>query len=173
MPITTTGSGFAAGAMSAYVGRIGATIEGPAQQRVVRQAGFAAKRAGLDAVETKLGSDRAMSGYKGGRIKLGVGFDQTGWRLDVNHRPMGLWILADGGRKRTGPIYPRVGRRKATRTTPFRAVSTPYGPRASARFTTPSRGTKVFAMASAREREAAPKAAWGQLQQEIRQAVRR
>jgi hypothetical protein len=167
----TTGSGFEATALSAYVGKLGSLLDADANKRITRAAGFAAKDAGLSAAVDKLGSDRAMSGYKGGRIKLGVGFDTGSWRVDINHRPKGLWVLADAGRKRSGPIYPRRGRRKSIAPVPGRAVLTPFGPRAASSFG-PSRGTGVFRLAAARERAAAPKAAFNQLQAELRRITR-
>lgn len=168
---TGVGTGFSASALSAYLTKLESTLDADANRRITRAAGFAAKQAALSAVEAKLGADRAMSNYKGGRIKLGVGFDQASWRVDLNHRPKGMWLLADEGRKRSGGIYPRNGRRRNYTPVAGRAVLTPFGPRASSRFG-PSRGTGVFKMAAAREREAAPKAAWEQLQAEFRRVVR-
>jgi hypothetical protein len=167
----TTGTGFSASVLSAYVANLESVLDADANKRITRAAGFAAKDAGLSAAVDKLGSDRAMSGYKGGRIKLGVGFDTGSWRVDINHRPKGLWLLADEGRKRSGPIYPRRGRRKSIAPVPGRAVLTPFGPRASSSFG-PSKGTGVFKLAAARERDAAPKAAWRQLQTEFRRITR-
>ena len=167
----TTGTGFSASVLSAYVANLESVLDADANKRITRAAGFAAKDAGLSAAVDKLGSDRAMSGYKGGRIKLGVGFDTGSWRVDINHRPKGLWLLADEGRKRSGPIYPRRGRRKSIAPVPGRAVLTPFGPRAASSFG-PSKGTGVFKLAAARERDAAPKAAFNQLQAELRRVTR-
>lgn len=167
----TTGTGFSASVLSAYVANLESVLDADANKRITRAAGFAAKDAGLEAAADKLGGDRAMSGYKNGNIKLGVGFDTGPWRVDMNHRPKGLWLLADEGRKRSGGIYPRRGRRKGSTPTPGRAVLTPFGPRAASSFG-PSRGTGVFKLAAAREREAAPKAAWRQLQAEFRRITR-
>lgn len=157
--------------LTAYVRKLDSLLDADANRRIVRHAGLAAKKAGLSVLEAKLGSDRAMSNFRNGNTKLGLGFDQNGWELHLNHRPRGLWLLADSGRKRSGGIYPRSGRRRNHTPVPGRAVLTPFGPRAGSSFG-PSRGTGVFKMAAAREREAAPKAAWEQLQAELRRVVR-
>ena len=167
--------GLQSAALSTYVGKLESTLNDEARRRLTMAAGLAARKAAVSAVEDKLGADRAMSNFKSGRVKLGAGFDVDGWTISVNHRPKGVWMLADAGRKRSGFAYPRSGSsrgRKAKTTTPGRAVITPYGPRASSRWG-PSRGTKVFAMASARERDAAPKAAWRVIQGELARIVRR
>lgn len=166
-----TGSGFGASALSAYISKLESTISGDAQRRIVRSAGMAAKDAALDAAETKLGSDRAMSNWKSGRVPLRAGFDEAGWVLSVNHRPGGLWKVADQGRQRSGPIYPRRNGRKAKMATQGKAVLTPYGPRALSSYG-PSRGTGVFRLAAARERASAPQAAWKQLSAELRRITR-
>jgi hypothetical protein len=169
----TTGTGFSASVLSAYVANLESVLDADANRRITRAAGFAAKDAGLEAAADKLGGDRAMSGYKNGNIKLGIGYDTASWRVDLFHRPKGLWLLADQGRKRSGWIYPRParGRGKTVAPTPGRAVLTPFGPRAASSFG-PSRGTGVFKLAAARERDAAPKAAWRQLQTEFRRITR-
>lgn len=72
-----------------------------------------AKSAALDEVAADLGSDRMMSGK---RVRLGAGYD-LGSPVVLHLRPAGLWVLADGGRKRSGTITPkRRGGNKAVRT---------------------------------------------------------
>lgn len=166
-----SGAGFGASAISAYLSKLESTINAEAEGRILRAAGLAAKSAALSAAEDKLGGDRAMSNYKGGSVALNAGFDTKNWQLDINHRPAGLWLLADEGRKRSGAIYPRRNGRKARKATKGRAVLTPFGPRARSSFK-PSRGTNVFKTASARERDKASEAAWQALQGEIRRIVR-
>ena len=167
--------GLESAALSAYVRKLESTISDDARSRITMAAGIATRKAAVSAVEDKLGPDRAMSNFRSGRVKLGAGFDVDGWTVKVNHRPKGVWLLADAGRKRSGIAYPRTGAnrgRKGKITTPGRAVLTPYGPRASHRFG-PSRGTGVFEMAAAREREEAPKSAWRVVQGEFARIIRR
>ena len=167
--------GLESAALSAYVRKLESTINDEARSRITMAAGIATRKAAVSAVEDKLGPDRAMSNFRSGRVKLGAGVDVNGWTVTVNHRPKGVWLLADAGRKRSGVVYPRSGPsrgRKGRITNPDRAVLTPYGPRASRRFG-PSRGTGVFEMAAARERAEAPKAAWRVVQSELARIVRR
>lgn len=166
-----TGSGFGASALSAYISKLESTISGDAQRRIVRAAGLAAKDAAVDAAETKLGSDRAMSNWRRGSVPLKAGFDEAGWTLSVNHRPGGLWKVADQGRQRAGVIAPRRNGRKTRTATKGRAVLTPFGPRALSSYG-PSRGTGVFRLAAAKERSAAPAAAWRQLSAELKRITR-
>jgi hypothetical protein len=63
-----------------------------------------------------------MSNYRGGRVRLGAGWDATDSGIVVKMRPGGLWKLADQGRHSSGSIRPR--RRRG-----FSAVMTPDGPR--------------------------------------------
>ena len=167
-----TGVGFEASMLSGYLAKLESTLDDDARRRIMRAAGGATKAAALSAATDTLGSDRAMSNFKGGRVPLGAGYDEAGWRLSVNHRPKGVWFLAERGRVRTGPIYPRRNGRKARLPTTGRAVMTPAGPRASSTYR-PSRGLRTFTIAAARERDDGTKAAWRQLQQEFRRVVRR
>jgi len=100
-------------------------------------AGRAGKDAALAEIKRALGADSAMSGLKR-RVRLGAGYD-LGDPVVLNLRPKGLVILADPGRKRTKQIIPRGRGRGRTR-----ALSTPYGPRASST-STPSRGSNLIA----------------------------
>ena len=159
--------------MSAYATRLYSLVDDNAMRRISRKAGFAGKDAAFEAAREKLGADRAMSNFKSGRIRLNAGFDQgvKPTQVVIKHGPNGLWILADGGRKREGTIYPRNGRRKGKVTMPGRAMRTPDGPRASSSFR-PSRGTGVFRRAAALERDRVPEAAFRQLQIEIGSVIR-
>lgn len=77
--------------------------------------GAAGKSSALDAAERDLGADRRFSGLRGGRgAALSAGYD-LGDPVIVNLRPEGLWILADAGRRRSGPIRPKKARRRGTR----------------------------------------------------------
>jgi hypothetical protein len=136
------------------------TVSGDALRRIQHAGGKAAKDAGLDAASDKLGADRAMSNFRGGRVRLGVGYDLTGTAsVDVNFRPAGLWKLADEGRRKTVTVRPkRRGGKKA--------VLTPFGPRASARVG-PSRGLGVLRTSIARAQVETPRAAFKQLQSEL------
>lgn len=167
-----TGVGFEASALSAYVSRLESTLSADAQRRIMRAAGNAAKGAALSAAEDTLGNDRAMSNFKRGTVKLGAGYDTAGWELTINHRPKGLWMLAERGRSSSGPIYPRRSNRRSRVPVKGRAVMTPQGPRSSSSYR-PSRGLRTFSIAAGRERTEGTKAAWRQLQSELRRVVRR
>lgn len=167
-----TGSGFSASALSAYVRRLESTIDDDAQRRILRAAGLATKNEALQAAEAKLGGDRAMTNWRRGTVPLKAGFDVAGWELTVNHRPGGLWKIADSGRKSIGVIAPRRNGRKVRTSTAGRAVMTPQGPRALSSYG-PSRGTGVFRLAAAKERAAAPAAAFQQLLDEFRRITGR
>lgn len=151
--------------------RMFATVNGEAMRRIGRQAGFAGKDAAFDAARDKLGADRRMSGMRR-KVPLGAGFDQPSPTVvALNFRPAGLWSLADQGRKKGGTIYPRRNNRKTRSGTRGRAVMTPMGPRYSSSYG-PSRGTGVFRLAAARARRDVPNAAFRQLQNELRRAIR-
>ena len=92
------------------------------------------KEEAIDVIQRALGSDQAFSGLRR-RVKLGAGYD-IGKPVVLNLRPVGLWFLADEGRKRSKKVYPRRRGGK-------QAVLTPDGPKAwfqSGR----SRGHKVL-----------------------------
>jgi hypothetical protein len=133
---------------------------------VAGAAGQAAKAVATRTLVEVLGGDMAMSNLtaRGGvPRRLGVGYDVAadGQAVTVNHRPAGLWVLADDGRKRAGVIFPRsaTGRRgKAARRGAALAVPGADRPRSSSRYTA-SRGTGVLRKAIAREYDAAPEAA--------------
>lgn len=158
--------------LSAYAGRLYSLVDDDAMRRIGKKAGLAGKDAAFDAARDRLGLDRAMSNFKSGRVRLGARYEQgpVATQVVIDHRPGGLWILAESGRKREGTIYPRNGRRKGTGTRPGRSVNTPFGPRASSSFGR-SRGTGLLRKAAALERAAIPEAAFKQLQAEIRAVV--
>jgi hypothetical protein len=135
---------------------------------------MAAKDAGNQAVVRKLGADRAMRNFRTKKpIPLGLGFDvaSDGKSVSMNHRPSGLWVLADRGRYNSGPIYPRVNDRRGRKAVYRRALKTPGG-FSSVLHYGPSRGTGVFQLAAARERDEAPKAAAQELFGLIGRSVR-
>jgi hypothetical protein len=158
--------------LSAYSARFYELVDDDAMRRISRKAGFAGKDAAFEAARAKLGPDRAMSNFKSGRVRLAAGFDQgvKPTQVIIGHRPAGLWSLADAGRKESGAIFPRNGRRKGTRVRDGRAVMTPAGPRARSSYGS-SRGLGVFKMAAAKERDQAPEAAFHQLQAEIKAVI--
>lgn len=160
--------------IDAHLADLYRVVDDDAMRRIGRAAGFAGKDAGLEAVTETLGSDRAMSNFRGGRVPLSVGFDQGVKATEVvlKHGPKGLWILTDEGRQRDGAIYPRRNGRRARSGTPGRAVMTPQGPRAASSYSR-SRGLGTLRRAAAKERTAVPKAAFKALQVEIGRVVGR
>jgi len=104
--------------------------------------GQVGKTAALETAARDLGADRAFSGF-GRIVPLTAGYD-VGTPVVVNLRPEGLWILADRGRRRTGPIVPKARRRRGNRRPRGRAaVGTPGRFRAATRFS-PSRGLNTI-----------------------------
>ena len=104
--------------------------------------GQVGKTAALEAATRDLGGDRAMSGF-GRIVPLTAGYD-LGNPVVVNLRPEGLWILAEDGRRRSGPIVPKARRRRGTRRPRGRAaVGTAGRYRAATRFG-PSRGLNTI-----------------------------
>ena len=156
--------------LTRYVGRMMQMVDDQARGRMMKAAGMAAKVEAIRTVVEDLGADRQFSNWQR-KVALGAGFDLVGSQVRVNHRPTGMWILADRGRYRQGTIYPRQGTRKGNKVQPGRAVLTPFGPRARSSFGL-SAGKRTFTRAAARERDAAPKAAHDQLVDEIRRFVR-
>jgi hypothetical protein len=166
-----SGVGLEATTIAAYLRKLESTLDADAQRRIMRAAGGDAKKGGLSAAEDTLGADRAMRNFKGGRVPLRLGYDQAEWQLTMNHRPSGVWFLAERGRKASGPIYPRAGGRKSRTTSAGRAVMTPQGPRALSSYG-PSRGLRTFSIAAARERKGGTEGAWRALQAEFRRITR-
>jgi len=112
--------------------------------------GAAGKAAALDQVARDLGGDRTMSGLRR-RVKISAGYDIDERGVTLNLRPIGLVILAHGGRKRTTQILPR-------RRAGAKALLTPQGPRANA-WSLPSRGHNTISKTIARCADTVPKAA--------------
>jgi hypothetical protein len=139
--------------------RLATITDGAAERRIMAKAGAAGKKAALDAAAADLGGDRAMSNLRGGRARLSAGYDVgSGSSLTINFR--GPWRLATEGRRASGPIWPK---RK-------QAVMTPHGPRARSSYGR-SRGLKTYDDAVRDARREVPKAAFRQLQDEIRRVV--
>jgi hypothetical protein len=144
-----------AGELGAWGAKLATTLDPKAVARITRDVGMMAKKEATSAAHRSLGADAAMSNFKGGKKRLTAGFDEDGSKVTVNFR--GPWALADKGRKRSGVIKPKKGRR---------AVMTPYGPRAYSRYG-PSRGLNTLENASDAIRREAGQVAFKQLQSEI------
>lgn len=161
-------------ALSLYVARMKSMVDAKSRLQVMRAGGQAGKEAGLKAAVIKLGADRAMSNFRWGhRVPLKAGYDVTESRVEINHTPKGVWLLADKGRFNGGRIYPRTANgRKGRKAVKGRALRTPEGPRAASSYT-PSKGTNVFKLAAAMEREAVPKGAATEMTRVLAEFVRR
>lgn len=104
--------------------------------------GGAAKTAALEVAAKDLGPDRSFSGFPR-KVPLNAGYD-TGTPVVLHLRPAGLWSLAQDGRKRSGAILPKKGRRNlARRRGKTTAVMTPRGPRYRSSFR-PTKGHKTI-----------------------------
>ena len=103
--------------------------------------GMEGKDAAHDAIERSVGSDRAMSGFRGGRVKLGAGFDVEDTAVVINLRPKGLILLADEGRTRTTEIVPRARRRRGSRRRAALSINGTIRANAMSR---PSRGNPII-----------------------------
>jgi hypothetical protein len=136
--------------LAAAAQKIGDLTSSKTISKVVHAAGMAAKKESLDQAAKSLGGDRAMSGFKKGRAKLNVGFDEGGSMVTINYRPAGAWKLAESGRKGTKLVKPRRGK--------ARAFLTPAGPRASF-VSQPSRGLRTLTNAQRESEDEAIKAA--------------
>lgn len=99
--------------------------------------GAAGKKAGLDVTAEDLGADRAMSGLRR-RAKVTAGYDIDPKGVTLNMRPVGLMILAHGGRTKTK----RIGTNRR-RNTNRKTMLTPWGFRSSA-WSLPSRGHRTI-----------------------------
>lgn len=129
--------------------------------RINRMAGFAGKQSALEAASDSLGGDRRFSGFRR-KVALSAGFDTvSATQVQINFRPAGLWVLADKGRRSSGTIRPRRGKR---------AVLTPYGPRATSSYG-PSRGLNTYENAVKDAETTVPKAAFRQFQVEVGRAL--
>jgi len=146
--------------------RIADGIEDP---RVVKAAGLAAKDAASEVAANVAGPDRRLSGWGKRGVPVGAGFDLEGPGLvALNLRPLGVWKVLEDGRRASGTITPaRRGRGK--KATTGKALSTPWGPRASVKgseIRNPKRAvTRVIKDAS----DAAPKAAHAEIGRMLRE----
>jgi hypothetical protein len=159
------------------------TVE--ARKAMVKAAGVAGKKAALDSASRDLGGDRRFRNMPRGRA-LDAGYDLNGTdSVTINFR--GPWRLAEGGRKKSGPIYrrgvtsttgkSRKGNVRAFRTIgsfaggqAHRAVRTPQGPRAHSSYGR-SKGLKTYTDAVDKARTAVPKAAHDEFVKAIGRAL--
>jgi hypothetical protein len=140
------------------------SVTGGPFQRIGRAAGNAAKKAATDEAGKAVGGDRAMSGFRGGKVKLGAGYDVTGSTVNLNLRPAGVWKLADQGRRTVKPVRPKKRSGK-------QALKTPWGAKASAKGSR-SRGLNVIRHTVAEAERKVPRAAFVALQRELRSQFR-
>lgn len=154
-----------------FAARLGKLDDPATLKRIAAKGGDAGKRAALRAAVDSLGGDRRFSGMRRAS-PLNAGYDDAaGSSVAINLRPAGLWVLAQQGRRRSGPIYPRNGSRKGSGPRRGRAVRTPYGPRARSSFR-PSRGLGTVEDAMRMMKDDVPRAAAEQFRQEIARIVR-
>lgn len=133
-------------ALSDWVEKVGKITDPDVTKRCLSKAGQAGKKSALDAAADALGGDRKFSGWPG-KPALSAGYDEaSGTSVDINFRPAGMWKLAEEGRKASGTIFPKAGRRKGGGATYGRALNTPAGPRAASSYSR-SRGTKAYTAA--------------------------
>jgi hypothetical protein len=141
--------------------RLESLVDGSANRRVLTAAGTAGKKSALDAARADLGGDMAMSNLRRGRAKLSAGYDFEGdSTVAINMR--GPWRLADQGRRASGKIAPKRGRK---------AVRTPFGPRRSSSYG-PSRGLDTYQDAVRDAEQSVPKAAAEQFFDEVARVMR-
>ena len=154
----------ASSTLSSFGDKVAKVVEPAAVKRVVMAGGMAGKKASLEAASSDLGGDRAFSGMRR-QVSLGVGFDDLGGTsIRLNFRPVGLWMLAERGRRGSGTIRPRrSGGKRAV--TPAAGVA-----RASSRWG-PSRGLKTYTEAVKKSQTQVPKAAHRQFRVEVARAV--
>lgn len=158
-------------------------VSGESLRRVQTAAGMAAKDAANEVAGDALGSDRAMSNFRGGSVPLRSGFDIDANLIRLNLRPGGMWRLAEAGRRSSGRIFPmdrvqyttrsgnvRSRRVRAAGGASGRALRTPFGPRAASSYG-PSAGLKVITRTAGRAADRAPRAAFRALQREIGKVV--
>ncbi len=136
-------------------------IESP---QVVRAAGLAAKKAATEVAKDVSGGDQRLSGWGRRGIKLGVGFDEAPGQVTLNLRPGGVWVVMEQGRRGGKVVRPRK-RRGA------RALSTPYGPRASITLGA-TRGKRAVARSQDDARREAVRAARSETTTILRKAFR-
>jgi hypothetical protein len=155
-----------------------------ARKAMVKAAGVAGKKVSLDAAARDLGGDRRFRNMAKGK-PLDAGYDLNGTdSVTINFR--GPWRLAEGGRKKSGPIYRRgvtstTGKSRKGNVRAFKAIGsfaggqghhavrTPQGPRAHSGFGR-SRGLKTYTDAVDKAKTAVPKAAHDEWTQALRRA---
>lgn len=116
-----------ADSFAAFARKMEEVERGFTSPRVVRAAGMAAKKAGLEVAQDVAGSDRRLSGWGKRGITLAVGFDQTGdTEVTLNLRPGGPWKVLEQGRRGGKLITPK-------KRSGAKALNTPFGPRRSVR----------------------------------------
>lgn len=153
-----------AGELGAWGSKLTKLLDAPAMGRITHAVGMASKKEAGQAAQHSLGSDSAMSNLKGGKAPLRTGFDTTESQVTVKFT--GPWKLAESGRKKSGPIYPKKGNSKGKGLVAGRAVMTPKGPRARSGYG-PSKGLNTLSDASTAIEGVAGKTAFKELQSEI------
>jgi len=148
--------------LAALVRRLQGVAEGESMRRIQNHVGARSKGAVNDAATATLGADKAMSNFRKGRVRLGVGYDRTARGLVLNLRPRGLWVLAESGRRHAGVIRPKRG---------HRALMTPQGPRRSSRYG-PSRGKRSITVAERNVQRVAGPATDEAIARELAKVVR-
>jgi hypothetical protein len=151
-------------ALSTVERKLYEAVSGEALRRIQHAGGKAAKATANEVTSRALGADRAMSGFKRGRVRLNAGYDLTSRAgVDVNLSPAGAWRLAQDGRRGVaGPMRPIVPKRRSG----AKALRTPWGPRASVRASR-SRGLGVVDDTVEKSSREVPKAAFDQLRSEL------
>ena len=128
--------------------------------------GAAGKEVAFDVYREDLGSDMAFSGFRR-KVPLRAGYD-LGNPVMLNLYPEGLIGLASDGRKaKPYKVIPRRGRRRR-RGGNRPAVSTPQGPRYSARITAWG-GLGTYDTIAARCETAVPEAVGVEVERMLRQ----
>jgi hypothetical protein len=158
------------GELAKWVDKVEQIADPSVVKRCLSKAGQAGKKAALDAASDALGGDRKFSGWPG-KPALGAGYDEAGGTsVDINFRPSGMWRLAEEGRKASGRIFPKSGRRKGSGATYGRALNTPNGPRAASSYSR-SRGSKAYTAAVKDASKKVPDAYHDQFLDEIRRVL--
>jgi hypothetical protein len=158
------------GAVTDWINKVEKVTDPAVTKRCLSKAGQAGKKSALGAASDALGGDRKFSGWPG-KPALSAGYDEAGdSSVDINFRPAGMWRLAEEGRKASGTIYPKSGRRKGGGAVYGRALRTPDGPRAASSFSR-SRGTKAYTAAVKDASKTVPEAYHDQFVDEIRRVL--
>jgi len=147
------------GELEVAIDRIGSVASGESLRRVQRYVGNVTKRAALRGPESTLGPDRAMSHFRGGHKALRAGYDLISEGILLRFKPVGLWLLADRGRRSSGTIRPK-------RKSGHKALATPEGARARSHYG-PSRGLHTYAISNEAVRVVAGPAADAAIAREL------